>query len=408
MDFGKELYLNGFYINEDFGLYDSGIKKYTLSYSLDGKSWTDLKSGEITDTASNYVDFEITKMRYLMLTVTESDEKTVYINEIEAYFDASPDEIIKYDIDSVELNLGNVVTENITLPQEGPQGTHFTWTSSNPSVISTTGVVTRPVDGTNVTLTVSASHNGTQYTKKFTAYVSGTKANGGTVIGGGTSGGSGGGGGAGGGTVSGNKTTDSAVPGFVETEQAEPSVTPDVTVTFKDVPDTHWAYDAINTLKELGIVNGDGTGNFNPSSPVTREQFVKMLVEASDIELSDKESQFEDVDSAMWYAPYIQTGVEAGLINGFSPTEFGVGSEIKRCDMAVMLYRIIMNPEEDVMINGIFFADDEIIPKYAKLAVYAVRDAGIIEGYNNMFNPNESLTRAEAATVLMKFLELKQ
>jgi len=408
VDFGKELYLNGFYINEDFGLYDSGIKKYTLSYSLDGKSWTDLKSGEITDTASNYVDFEITKMRYLMLTVTESDEKTVYINEIEAYFDASPDEIIKYDIDSVELNLGNVVTENIALPQEGPQGTHFTWTSSNPSVISTTGVVTRPVDGTNVTLTVSASHNGTQYTKKFTAYVPGTKANGGTVIGGGTSGGSGGGGGAGGGTVSGNKTTDSAVPGFVETEQAEPSVTPDVTVTFKDVPDTHWAYDAINTLKELGIVNGDGTGNFNPSSPVTREQFVKMLVEASDIELSDKESQFEDVDSAMWYAPYIQTGVEAGLINGFSPMEFGVGSEIKRCDMAVMLYRIIMNPEENVMINGIFFADDEIIPKYAKLAVYAVRDAGIIEGYNNMFNPNESLTRAEAATVLMKYLELKQ
>ena len=133
-----------------------------------------------------------------------------------------------------------------------------------------------------------------------------------------------------------------------------------------------------------------------------------MLVEASDIELSDKNSEFKDVDSAMWYAPYIQTGVEAGLINGFSPTEFGVGSDIKRCDMAVMLYRIIMNPEEDVMINGTFFADDEIIPIYAKLAVYAVRDAGIIEGYNNMFNPNESLTRAEAATVLMKFLELKQ
>ena len=405
VDFGKELYLNGFYINEDFGLYDSGIKKYTLSYSLDGNNWTDLKSGEITNTASNYIEFGITKMRYLMLTVTESDEKTVYINEIEAYFIASPDEIIKYDIDSVELNLGSVVTENITLPQTGPQGTIFNWTSSNPSVISTTGVVTRPDKGTNVTLTVSASYNGTQYTKTFTTYVTGINDNGGTVIGGSVSGV---GGGAGGGVGGGNKTTDSAVPGFVETEPNEPSVTPDATVTFKDVPETHWAYDAINTLKELGIVNGDETGNFNPSSPVTREQFVKMLVEASDIELSDKNSEFKDVDSAMWYAPYIQTGVEAGLINGFSPTEFGVGSDIKRCDMAVMLYRIIMNPEEDVMINGTFFADDEIIPIYAKLAVYAVRDAGIIEGYNNMFNPNESLTRAEAATVLMKFLELKQ
>ena len=60
------------------------------------------------------------------------------------------------------------------------------------------------------------------------------------------------------------------------------------------------------------------------------------------------------------------------------------------------------------MINGTFFADDEIIPIYAKLAVYAVRNAGIIEGYDNKFNPNDSLTRAEAATVLMKFLEMKQ
>ena len=407
VDFGRELYVNAIYLNEDFSSYNSGIKKFGIAYSNDGNTWTDLKTVEVNNTASNYVSFDMTKMSYIKVTVLESDEKTVYINELEAYFDATPADIIKYDIDSVELKLGSVVTKDITLPMEGPQGTQFKWTSSNPSVISETGEVTRPEKGVNVTLTVSASYNGTEYSKKFTAYVSGTKENGGTVIGGGTSGGSGGGGGAGGG-AGGNKTTNSAVPGFVETEQAEPSVTPDTAVSFKDVPEAHWAYDAINTLKELGIVNGDGTGNFNPSSPVTREQFIKMLVEASNIELSGKDSQFKDVDSAMWYAPYIQTGVEAGLINGLSSEEFGVGREIKRCDMAVMLYRILKNTEVEIKTDETLFADDANIPEYAKKAVYAVRSAGIIEGYNNMFNPNESLTRAEAATVLMKFLEIKQ
>ena len=233
--------------------------------------------------------------------------------------------------------------------------------------------------------------------------MSGTSENGGTVIGGGASGGSGGGGAGGG-----NKTTDSAVPGFVETQQDEVETpdTPNVTVTFKDVPETHWAYEAINTLKELGIINGDGTGNFNPTSPVTREQFVKMLVEASDIELSDKDAQFADVDSAMWYTPYIQIGVETGLINGLSATEFGVGKEIKRCDMAVILYRIMKNADSDNKTDVALFADDESIPDYAKKAVYTVRSAGIIEGYNNTFNPNDSLTRAEAAIVLKNFLEL--
>ena len=405
VDLGNEIYVNAVYLNEDFSSYASGIKKFSVAYSNDGNTWTDLKTVEVNNTASNYVTFDMTKMRYILITVLESDEKTVYINELEAYFVASPDEIIKYDIDSVELNLGSVVTENITLPQAGPQGTQFKWTSSNPSVISTTGVVTRPEKGTNVTLTVSASYNGTSYTKKFNAYVSGVGSTGGAIIGGSASGG-----GAGGGAGGGNKTTDSTVPGFVETEQDD-TETSDITntvITFKDVPETHWAFDTINTLKELGIVDGDGAGSFNPSSVVTREQFIKMLVEASDIELTDKEAQFKDVDSTMWYAPYIQTGVYSGLINGLSSVEFGVGKEIKRCDMAVMLYRIMKNMDVEIGTDKVLFADDESIPQYASKAVYAVRSAGIIEGYNNMFNPNESLTRAEAATVLMKFLELKR
>ena len=55
------------------------------------------------------------------------------------------------------------------------------------------------------------------------------------------------------------------------------------------------------------------------------------------------------------------------------------------------------------------FEDDNNISDYAKDAVYKVRDAGIINGYNNnQFSPATSLTRAEAATVIIKLLNILQ
>lgn len=49
---------------------------------------------------------------------------------------------------------------------------------------------------------------------------------------------------------------------------------------FDDVPASHWAVGYIGKAAELGIINGNGTGNFRPSAPVTYEQIVKMLVSA--------------------------------------------------------------------------------------------------------------------------------
>lgn len=405
IDFGSKVYVNTLYLNEDFSMYDEGIKKYSVSYSNDGSSWTTVKTGEITDISSDIITFDTVNAQYLCFKILECAEKVAYINEIEAYFYASPEEYIKADIDAVNLDLGYGVTENIALPSTGANGTVFSWTSSNPSVITANGIVTRPAKGTNITLTVSASYNGTTYSKNFTVYVVGTNGTGGTVIGGGGSGGSGGGYASG----SGNVQT-SSVPGFVQTAQnnAADANTAQTDSVFSDVPNTHWAYEAIKTLKDYGIADGDGTGNFNPSSPVTREQFIKMLVESAKIEITDTNTKFDDVDLSMWYAPYISAGINTGLIYGIEPDCFGVGLDIMRCDMAVIMYRTIKQKGIDLEISTEKFADDEAIPEYAKEAVYAIKGAGIIEGYNNVFYPAESLTRAEAAAVLMKFIKLIQ
>jgi beta-xylosidase len=78
--------------------------------------------------------------------------------------------------DAAALTLGDTsaVADNLTLPTTGAGGSTITWSSSNPAVVSTTGVVTRPAPGSGnatVTLTATASYAGFTATRDFTVTV---------------------------------------------------------------------------------------------------------------------------------------------------------------------------------------------------------------------------------------------
>ena len=401
VDFGKETYVNTLYINES----GNSIKNYTVSYSNNNKDWTTVKNGTFTGVDSALVSFDTVYSRYISFTVTESLKSDLYINEIEAYLFAEASELAKLDVEQIKLNTGYEVKDDIELPKMGQFGTTFTWKSSHPDVIDENGKYTKPDKDTDVVLTVTGKNGDATYSKTFRVFVSGKSASGNKPVGGG--GGSAGGGGSSGAIGLGS----SQVPGFIETNKKDEEVVePEITDTmFADMDKNHWAYENVKKLKELGIVNGDEKGNFNPSGKVTREQFLKMLVVATNAETSSTKTAFGDVDSKAWYAPYIAAGVNAGLINGITPSTFGVGSEIKRQDMAVMIVRILDSKNIPVTETSEVFDDDVNISEYAKNAVYKVRDAGIINGYSdNTFAPSASLTRAEAATVIIKLLDMLQ
>ena len=113
--------------------------------------------------------------------------------------------------------------------------------------------------------------------------------------------------------------------------------------SYSDVAKDAWYYEAVESLTEQGVVNGDGTGRFNPDAPVTREQFVKMLLLATDTELLDVQNPFEDVDTNEWYSPYVLTAKEQGIVKGITDTVFGIGTNIVRQDMAVLIVRACSN-----------------------------------------------------------------
>ena len=87
--------------------------------------------------------------------------------------------------------------------------------------------------------------------------------------------------------------------------------------TFSDVPETHWAYDAINTAAAYGWINGVGGGRFSPDRPITRAEAAKLICAV--LERSpDKAAvimgmarQFTDVDASHWAYLYIADATTA-------------------------------------------------------------------------------------------------
>lgn len=220
---------------------------------------------------------------------------------------------------------------------------------------------------------------------------------------GGNSGGSGGSGGSSGG-------------GIKNAEYSETYTKPDTPEKinkniFDDIDDVGWAVEAIIELAQKGIISGKGDRLFYPNDNITREEFVKIIVKTffENAEVSDK--SFDDVSDGEWYAEFVKKACGEGIINGIGENIFGTGMNITREDMAVIAYRTALKSgkmKESERVSGFIFADDEQISDYAKTAVYALYDAGIINGVSeDEFAAKDYLTRAQAAKIIYGIYSLK-
>ena len=172
---------------------------------------------------------------------------------------------------------------------------------------------------------------------------------------------------------------------------------------FDDLDGFAWAKPAISALNARGIVSGYDNKKFAPENPITREEFVKLVVSAFFADKAADGVAFEDVAADAWYSKYISVAVGEGIVSGIGSNKFGIGNNVTRQDMAVILHRIA--PEKLASVGNRRFDDDESISEYAKEAVYALRAAGIINGISDTeFAPLKSATRAEAVVMLYGFL----
>lgn len=178
---------------------------------------------------------------------------------------------------------------------------------------------------------------------------------------------------------------------------------------FTDLGSVPWASEAVAYLKEQGIVSGKSDGLFDPSAPVTREEFVKMLVLSFHIEEATTESRFSDVSPDSWYYPYINSAYHAGLIKGISDDVFGVGDKLTREQLAAIIYRAMgmtENTEGENLENESPFQDYNDVSEYAKNAVSELYKKGVVSGKDNeRFAPKDFTTRAETAKILYEVIK---
>jgi len=177
---------------------------------------------------------------------------------------------------------------------------------------------------------------------------------------------------------------------------------------FKDVKENHWAYPYVQKMAERGIISGYDDGLFHPNDSVSREQFSKMMVLTLGLDLINPKSPFfEDVKKNDWSYKYVETARR--YLTGFHTDEgefFRPKLDAVREDMAVAIVLglglSIENVDESVLDD--FKDKDEISNNLLPYVAKAVKE-GIMIGDKDEFNPQKTLTRAEAATLLARLID---
>lgn len=178
-------------------------------------------------------------------------------------------------------------------------------------------------------------------------------------------------------TMPGGKVTVSAV--FVRGEG----------LGFTDVAPGAWYYDAVAYVSENGLMNGVDTGIFDPDGSLTRAMVWTILAR---IEGADTEG------GETWYAKARDWAMETGVSDGTD----AMGA-ITREQLVTMLWRSRGEPGVDFLLTA---RDADSISSWAYEAMRWAVSEGIIEGDENGFiSPAATATRAQAAAIIMRFIE---
>lgn len=162
--------------------------------------------------------------------------------------------------------------------------------------------------------------------------------------------------------------------------------------SFTDVPAGSWYEEAVNYVHEKGLMNGTSSNAFSPNANTTRGMIVTILARVEGVNTS----------GTPWYA----AGQKWAMDNGISDGTNMVG-EVTREQLATILYRYAKQKGYDVSKSAALtaFADADKVSGYASEAMQWAVAEGLLQGSNGKLDPQGSATRAQVATILMRFMQ---
>ena len=174
-----------------------------------------------------------------------------------------------------------------------------------------------------------------------------------------------------------------------------------------DVPDDAWYTSAVVKANELGVMNGTSDTTFAPLKNLSRAEYVAILFRLAEGE-ANLPFTFTDVPADAWYAQYVGWAEQAGVITGYGNAEtFGGTALITREQLMLMTSRFMdyMGIGFANSNDAVEFGDADKISSWAAIGVEATRKAALITGdANGKFNPQAPATRAEIATIVVRYM----
>ena len=210
-------------------------------------------------------------------------------------------------------------------------------------------------------------------------------------------------------TDKGSGTYTFTMPASKVTVQATFTQNQSGTLPFTDVKTGDWFYEAVQYVYDKGMMTGVSADRFAPASTTTRGMIVTILYRLENEPAVSGGSAFTDVESGAWYADAVAWAAANDIVNGTSATTFAPNSPITREQMATMLYRFAQYKGMDAVtlqehLTG--YPDGDQVSDYAIPAMNWAVGQGLIAGMENgTLVPQGSATRAQVATILMRFCE---
>lgn len=178
-----------------------------------------------------------------------------------------------------------------------------------------------------------------------------------------------------------------------------------------DVPaESHWAHQGIDFAIQNKLFNGMSETLFKPDIPMTRAMLVTVLWRSSGSPEQGM-NPFLDVPENVWYTDAVRWASACSIVNGVGSGRFDPNGNTTREQMATILYRFaIYNQENTAQRTDISeFADNQCVSSWAKDAMCWTVAKGIISGSEKhgtrLLLPQEYATRAQVATILMRYLQ---
>ena len=177
---------------------------------------------------------------------------------------------------------------------------------------------------------------------------------------------------------------------------------------FVDVAENDWFYDSVRYVYDNGLMEGTSATTFAPTLTTTRSMVTTILWRAEGQPQTDNTVSYPDVEADTWYTEAICWGTEEGIVKGYGDGNFGPNDLITREQFATILYRYAQYKGYDVSASDDLsaFPDADQTGSWAVDAVKWAVGSGLLNGKDGgLLDPLGVASRAEVATILMRFME---